>query len=92
MLAKEDAASSSHHGEPIGDGQRMLDQCMGDDELLYIIDCLQDGVLAFALVCTAFRDAVSHYLRSVHIMSTCAEAILPSKPGATHLCTSVTTF
>ena len=37
---------------------RTLDQCMGEDELQCIVTRLHDGVLVFALVCRAFRDAV----------------------------------
>lgn len=52
-------------------------QWIGEDELFHIISHLQDGLLAFALVCTAFRNAVHHYLGSVHIESTCAQVICP---------------
>lgn len=88
MLAKEDdAASSSHHEQPFGDGQP-LDQRMGEDELLHIIGFLQDGVLAFALVCTAFRNAVYLHLGSVHIRSICAQVVQPSMPDPARICTS----
>ena len=92
MLAKEPGgASSSCHEEPVGDDQPMLDQHMGDDVLLHVIDCLHDGVLAFALVCTAFRGAVYCHMGSVYIRSTCAQVVPSSKPDAIHPCTSVST-
>lgn len=79
----------SQHEDPVGDGQPMLDQRMGGDELLHIADSLQDGVLAFALACTAFRDAVYVHLGSAHIRSTCAQVVRPA--DATHACIAVPT-